>query len=61
MCHRIGKAEWKAPREIEEQTAALWLSLGTVEITHEGSENTYYRDEFGNEFYCKNYPKPLEF
>jgi hypothetical protein len=43
--------------EIEETTANLWLSQGTVTITSVGSENTYYVDQFGLEFYCKNYPQ----
>jgi len=43
--------------EIEEQTAALWLSQGTVTVDNYGSENTYYVDQFGNRFFCKNYPK----
>lgn len=43
--------------EIEEKTATIWLALGTITVTSTGSENTYYIDEFGNEFYCKNYPR----
>lgn len=44
-------------KEIEEVTANLWLSQGTITITSTGSENTYYVDQFGLEFYCKNYPQ----
>jgi len=44
-------------REIEEKTADLWLSLGTLKINDIGSENTYYENEFGMLFYCKNYPQ----
>jgi hypothetical protein len=43
--------------EIEEKTAAIWLSLGTIWITETGQENTYYVDQFENQFYCKNYPR----
>ena len=48
--------ELRVPREIEPQTAALWLSLGTITKTDEGTENTYYTDTFGNEFFVKDYP-----
>jgi hypothetical protein len=44
-------------KEIEEKTANLWLELGTVKITDTGQENTYYVDQFENQFYCKNYPR----
>jgi len=43
--------------EIEEITANLWLELGTIKITDTGQENTYYVDQFENQFYCKNYPR----
>ena len=43
--------------EIEEITANLWLELGTIKITDIGQENTYYVDQFENQFYCKNYPR----
>ena len=43
-------------REIEIATADLWLSTGAVEITEVGDENTYYKNEWGHEFFCKNYP-----
>jgi len=42
--------------ELEENTANLWLEQKTIRIESEGEENTYYSDEFGNRFYCKNYP-----
>jgi hypothetical protein len=48
-------------KELEEQTAALWLAQGTVKIDCLGSENTYYVDQFDNRFFCKNYPRPNEF
>lgn len=43
--------------EIEERTAVNWLQRGTIAETSRGEENTYYRDEFENQFYCKNYPR----
>jgi hypothetical protein len=43
--------------ELVEKTANLWLSQGTLTITSTGAENTYYVNEFGMEFYCKNYPQ----
>jgi hypothetical protein len=43
--------------EIEEKIADTWLNLKTIWITDVGQENTYYIDEFDNEFYCKNYPQ----
>jgi hypothetical protein len=43
--------------DIEEKTANLWLELGTIKITDTGQENTYYVDQFENQFYCKNYPR----
>jgi hypothetical protein len=44
------------PREIEIPTTDLWLSTGAITITDIGEENTYYVNEFGNLFFCKNYP-----
>lgn len=43
--------------ELEEKTANLWLEQGTITITSIGAENTYYVNEFGMEFFCKNYPR----
>ena len=43
--------------EIEEQTAALWVALGTIRETSRGDENTYYVDAFDKQFFCKNYPR----
>jgi hypothetical protein len=45
------------PREIEEKTADLWLEQGTIRITEYGNENTYYIDQFGTKYFCKNYPQ----
>ncbi len=39
---------------IEIETAELWLKLGTIEVTEIGQENTYYKDQFDNQFFCKN-------
>ena len=44
------------PREIEEATATAWLQSGAISVDCYGNENTYYLNEFGSEFYCKNYP-----
>jgi hypothetical protein len=44
------------PRELSEFTADLWLSIGTIRTNEYGHENTYYVDQFGHEFFCKNYP-----
>jgi len=43
-------------KELDQKTVDTWLMLGTIRIVEYGSENTYYRDQFENEFYCKNYP-----
>lgn len=42
--------------ELESNIAALWLKLGGIQIESKGEENTYYTDDFNNEFFCKNYP-----
>ena len=44
------------PSELSELTASIWLAQGTIRLTDYGQENTYYIDEFGNEFFCKDYP-----
>ena len=44
------------PKEIEQNTVDNWLTKGTVWPTWYGEENTYYVDQFDNEFFCKNYP-----
>ena len=43
--------------EIEIQTADLWLASSAIKVSQIGNENTYYINEFGHEFMCKNYPK----
>lgn len=45
------------PREIEIETAEAWIKSGTIQMETTGWENTYYLDQFGNEFFCKNYPE----
>jgi hypothetical protein len=41
---------------LEPNTVEIWLSQGAIKPIWYGEENTYYVDEFGIEFYCKNYP-----
>jgi hypothetical protein len=50
------KTKLDLPREIEIPTADLWLSTGAITITETGEENTYYVNDFGHLFFCKNYP-----
>jgi hypothetical protein len=50
------KTKLDLPREIEIPIADLWLSTGAIAITDIGEENTYYVNEFGHLFFCKNYP-----
>jgi hypothetical protein len=50
------KSQLPVIREIEINTAELWLSTGAIRITDIGEENTYYENEFGHLFFCKNYP-----
>ena len=45
------------PRTIEEVTAELWLEQGVITVIEYGNENTYYKDQFGIRFCCKNYPQ----
>ena len=47
-------------RELEETTANAWMRNRGITITEIGSENTYYVNEFGMEFFCKNYPSEVE-
>lgn len=51
------KATTPRLREIEIPTAEAWLATGAIKETGRGEENTYYRDQFDNEFFCKDYPK----
>ena len=50
------KSQLPVIREIEISTAELWLSTEAIRITDIGEENTYYENEFGHLFFCKNYP-----
>lgn len=43
-------------RELEIKTANFWISTGAVRVTEIGEENTYYENEFGHLFFCKNHP-----
>ena len=43
-------------KSLEPFTANLWEAQGTITPIWCGDENTYYVNEFGQEFYCKNYP-----
>ena len=42
--------------EIETVTAQAWIDIGSIWVTETGEENSYYENEFGMTFYCKNYP-----
>jgi len=44
-------------KEIEPETASLWEASGAIKVTSTGGENTYYANEFGHEFFSKNYPR----
>ena len=48
------------PREIEESTVKAWTRTGAIQLESTGNENSYYIDEFGNEFFCKNYPQTYD-
>ena len=50
------KSELPKIRYIEQTTVHLWLTIGTIKVSELGEENTYYVDQFGLEYYCKNYP-----
>jgi hypothetical protein len=43
--------------EIEIKTMETWLKTGAIFLTDTGSENLYFIDQFGNQFYCKCYPQ----
>ena len=53
---REGNMKYIPALGIEEDTAKFWLSTGAIVIDELGNENTYYINEFGTTFYCKNYP-----
>jgi hypothetical protein len=50
----------KWPKEMEVATAKARLAAGAIKLECYGSENTYYFDEHGNRFFCKDYPNPIE-
>ena len=52
------KLKWylTGPHELEIITADFWLEIGTIWVTEYGQENTYYTDQFGRAFFCKNMP-----
>ena len=53
---KITTTKLDLPREIEIQTAEIWLASGAIKVSHVGNENTYYVNEFDHKFMCKNYP-----
>ena len=56
-CRPPAKGWEHYPRELEVATAELWLEQRTILINGIGNENTYYVDQFGIEYFCKNYPQ----
>lgn len=48
MKNSLPKIHW-----IEIPTMELWLKLGTIWETDRGSENVYFTDEFGLQYFCK--------
>ena len=48
-------------RSIEIQTAENWLANGTITVSSVGNENTYYTDQFGIEYFCKNMPSEFDY
>lgn len=44
-------------REISTKTAQAWLASGAIKLIETGEENSYYQNEFGHAFFCKNYPE----
>jgi uncharacterized protein YvpB len=48
-------------RELEQNTVDTWLKCHAIWITDVGEENTYYKNEWGHEFYCKNYPDQSDY
>ena len=43
-------------REIGINVARAWLATGAITLVETGEENSYYVNEFGHRFFCKNYP-----
>lgn len=44
-------------KEIQINVAQAWLATGAITLTETGEENSYYVNEFGHRFFCKNYPE----
>jgi len=42
--------------EIEEGEVEEKVNNGQLTVEYYGSENTYYTDSEGNQYFCKNYP-----
>lgn len=42
-------------KEIEVKTALAWLAAGAIELVEVGEENSYFENEFGHRFFCKDY------
>jgi len=51
-----GPAEHTMLREIGINVAQAWLATGAITLVETGEENSYYVNEFGHRFFCKNYP-----
>jgi hypothetical protein len=53
------------PNELEPEQADRLTTAGHIVPVSVGSENTYYKNAAGVEYYCKNYPNagrwPLEY
>lgn len=43
-------------KEIQIKVAQAWLATGAITLVETGEENSYYVNEFGHRFFCKNYP-----
>lgn len=43
-------------KEIGVNVAQAWLTAGAITLVETGEENSYYVNEFGHRFFCKNYP-----
>ena len=43
------------PKNIEVKIAKEWLKSGAIHITEQGEENTYFENDFGHKFFCKDF------
>jgi hypothetical protein len=57
MKKKLFKSTLPEIKEIEITTMEIWLKLGTITETDRGSENLYFVDQFGLQYYCKCYPR----